>query len=79
MRNDRLDRFHMGKIESGETLPLLLHQTVIPKHRKTASNILSTLAGVSSQLSALSLEVGNDLYADKKSIQALETELLEFP
>jgi hypothetical protein len=78
MRNDRLDGFHLENKERIETLPLLLHQTVIPKEHKTASNILSTLAGVSSQLYALTLEVGNDVYSDQTKLKALEAELLNF-
>ena len=63
------------RMQSGEVLSTLLHQTVVPSDRAVARQVLSTVAGTSRQLDGISVDLGDDVYSDPEQLALLEAEL----
>jgi hypothetical protein len=53
-------------------LPLLMRQTVIPRHRTWATQIMATLATTAAQLQGWRIEIGDDAYERQEYLAELE-------
>jgi hypothetical protein len=58
-----------------EILATLLRQTVVPRDRKIAGEILSTVAAAARELEGLRVEIGAEAYRDPGGLEALERAL----
>jgi len=58
-----------------EVLSTLLRQTVVPRDRKIAGEILSTVAAAARRLEGLHVEIGEDAYYDPHGLDPLERAL----
>lgn len=63
-------------LPQAKVLPLLMRQTVIPRHRDWAGKIMATLAATAAQLQGWRIEIGDDVYERHEHLAELE-ELLQ--
>jgi hypothetical protein len=62
-------------LQRAEILATLLRQTVVPRDRKIAGEILSTVAAAARELEGLRIEIGAEAYRDPGGLEALERAL----
>lgn len=59
-------------LSPGEVLSALLHQTVVPIDRRTASQVISVVAALAKQLRGVRLELGMDAYEEPRTLDLIE-------
>jgi hypothetical protein len=65
----------IAPLSRAEVLSTLLRQTVVPRDRKIAGEILSTVAAAARRLEGLHVEIGEDAYYDPHGLDPLERAL----
>jgi hypothetical protein len=68
--------FRVTPTSRRDVVPILLRQTVIPRERALAAQILATIAAAARQLKGLRLEIGDDAYSRPARLAVLEEALL---
>jgi hypothetical protein len=68
--------FGLVPMSQNDLLSILLRQTVIPREKAVARQILDTVAATARQLHGLRLEIGDDAYRDSAGLAVLESALL---
>ena len=68
--------FAVAPLGRDALLSILLRQTVVPRDRDVARQILTTVATVARQLRGLHLEIGEDAYSQPAGLAVLEAALL---
>lgn len=62
----------LSPLPPAKVLPLLMRQTVIPRHRAQAEQILATLAATAHRLQGWQIEIGDDAYRHDEQFTELE-------
>jgi len=62
----------LAPLSQTKVLPLLMRQTVIPRHPAWAGQILATLAAAAAQLQGWRIEIGDDAYEREDHLAELE-------
>lgn len=73
VRQADLSGFRLSPLPQAKVLPLLMRQTVIPRHRETAERMLATLAVAAKQLQGWQIEIGDEAYRHMDRLTELET------
>jgi hypothetical protein len=63
----------LSPLPQAQVLPLLMRQTVIPRHRVWAGQILATLAAAAARLQGWRIEIGDDSYERQDYLVEFET------
>lgn len=71
-RHNEHHPIRVEELDTSQVLSALLHQTVVPRDRATARQVLNTVAALASQLRGLKLELGRDAYADPRTLDVIE-------
>jgi len=74
-RRERGSGVRIASLPRAEVLSTLLRQTVIPRDRKIAGEILAAIGATARRLEGLHVEIGEDAYRDPDSLDALERAL----
>lgn len=74
-RRDRGSGLKIASLSGQEVFATLLRQTVVPRDRKIAAEILSTVAATARELEGLRVEIGEEAYRDPSALDALERAL----
>jgi hypothetical protein len=71
-RQPHIRGLRLSPLPHTRVLPLLMRQTVIPRHRARAEQVLATLAAAAASLQGWRIEIGDDAYQRRDHLAELE-------